>query len=187
MRKFLMLLTCAFLLSGCADMDSKIVNPTAETKVTDPDFSIKDDVQIDWEQVSTEAEEVFSNQEDYPYSEDFHFMLQPEAKNIMLVWVVSDDLPDSELQRYAENLIKGFNDVVAVQDFSIEPSSDDSYGGLWKTYGLSFGIAPVSTQDDEETWYVSGNYSAGMDFVLPDIEGAIKDAETAAESSGDAS
>lgn len=177
MKKLLVLLACAALLSGCTK--SNIVQPDSETRVTDPDFSIKDDIEIDWEQVSRDAEDTFKNKNEYPYSEDFHFMLQPNTKEIMLVWVVADDLPAEELDKYAESLIKGFNDVVAVQDFSIEQSGEDSYGGLWKRYAFSFGIAPVSTQDDEETWFINGSYGAGVDFKLPNTMEALKNAETA--------
>lgn len=177
MKKLLMLLACAVLLSGCTK--SNIVQPDSETIVGDPDFSMKDDIEIDWEQVSADAENTFKDKNAYPYSEDFHFMLQPSTKEIMLVWVVSDDLPAEELDKYAETLIKEFNDIVAVQDFSIEQSSDDSYGGLWKRYGFSFGLAPVSTQDDEETWFINGSYGAGVDFVLPNTMEALKNAETA--------
>ena len=56
------------------------------------------------------------------------------------------------------------------QKFAIERSSDTSYGGLWKTYGLSYGLAPESTQDDEDTWFISGSYPAGTDFKLPSAE-----------------
>lgn len=175
MRKFLVLVACMILLSGCTQ--SNIVKPTAETKVADPDFSLKDDIDIDWEQVSLDAEDVFENKSEFPYSDNFHFLLEPEKKEIMLVWVVSDDFPTSEIRNYADTLIKGFNDVVAVQDFSISKSSDTSFGGIWKNYALSFGIAPVSTQDDEETWFISGNYGAGVDFVLPDIEQVMKQVE----------
>lgn len=174
MRKFLVLLACAALLCGCTK--SNIVQPDSETKVADPDFSIKDDIEIDWEQVSTEADEIFTNKNDFPYSEDFHFMLQPSTKEIMLMWIVADDLPNEEIQNYADRLIKGFNDLVSTQDFSIEKSSDDSFGGLWKDYSLTFGIAPVSTQDDQESWFISGNYGAGVEFVLPDVNAAIKKA-----------
>lgn len=179
MKKFLVLLACTALLCGCAKTDSNIVNPESETKVGDPDFDVRDDINIDWQQVSTDAEEIFNNKTDYPYSEDFHFMLQPNSKEVMLVWVVSDDLPTSQLESYAENLIKGFNDVVAVQDFSIEKSSADSFGGLWKDCGLSYGIAPLSTQDDEDTWFLRGNFAAGESFTLPDVEGILKQADEA--------
>ena len=180
MKRFLVLAACMVLLSGCTQ--SNIVNPESETKIADPNFDIQDDIEIDWTQVSADAESVFEDTGAYPYSKDFHFLLEPQKKEVMLVWVVSDDFPASEIRTYSDNLIKGFNDVVATQDFSIETSSDDSYGGLWKNYALSFGIAPESTQDDEETWFISGNFGPGVDFVLPDT--AELEKNLAAQESG---
>ena len=171
MRKILVLLACAAVLSGCAPK-SNIVSPdsTEGTVAGQPDFDAKDDVEIDWEQAKVDAEDMFTDVNEYPYSVDFHLLLQPEQKEIMLVWVVKDDLPSSEIAKYSEALVKGFNDMVSTQDFSIERSSDTSYGGLWKTYGLSYGLAPESTQDDEDTWFISGSYPAGTDFKLPSAE-----------------
>ena len=171
MRKILVLLACAAVLSGCAPK-SNIVSPdsTEGTVAGQPDFDAKDDVEIDWEQAKVDAEDMFTDENEYPYSVDFHLLLQPEQKEIMLVWVVKDDLPSSEIAEYSEALVKGFNDMVSTQDFSIERSSDTSYGGLWKTYGLSYGLAPESTQDDEDTWFISGSYPAGTDFQLPSAE-----------------
>ena len=171
MRKILVLLACAAVLSGCAPK-SNIVSPdsTEGTVAGQPDFDAKNDVEIDWEQAKVDAEDMFTDVNEYPYSVDFHLLLQPEQKEIMLVWVVKDDLPSSEIAKYSEALVKGFNDMVSIQDFSIERSSDTSYGGLWKTYGLSYGLAPESTQDDEDTWFISGSYPAGTDFKLPSAE-----------------
>lgn len=171
MRKILVLLACAAVLSGCAPK-SNIVSPdsTEGTVAGQPDFDAKDDVEIDWEQAKVDAEDIFTDTKEYPYSVDFHLLLQPEQKEIMLVWVVKDALPSNQIAKYSEALVKGFNDMVATQDFSIERSSDTSYGGLWKTYGLSYGLAPESTQDDEDTWFISGSYPAGTDFKLPSAE-----------------
>lgn len=172
MKKFLVLAACMVFLSGCTQ--SNIVQPDSETKIADPNFDIQDDIEIDWTQVSEDAESVFEDKSSYPYSEDFHFLLEPQKKEIMLVWVVSDDFPSNQIRNYADELIKGFNDVVATQDFSIESSNGDSYGGLWNNYNLSFGIAPASTQDDQETWFISGNFGAGQEFVLPDVSALEK-------------
>lgn len=171
MRKILVLLACAAVLSGCAPK-SNIVSPdsTEGTVAGQPDFDAKDDVEIDWEQAKVDAEDIFTDTKEYPYSVDFHLLLQPEQKEIMLVWVVKDDLPSNQIAKYSEALVKGFNDMVATQDFSIERSSDTSYGGLWKTYGLSYGLAPESTQDDRGYLVYSGSYPAGTDFKLPSAE-----------------
>ena len=174
------------LLSGCTQ--SNIVAPTEETIVADPEFGTQDDIEIDWTQVSTDAEEIFEDEKSYPYTKNFQFYPEPNKKEIMLIWVVADDFPEVESRDYAENLIKGFNDVVAVQDFSIETSNSDSFGGLWKNYALSYSIVPESTQDDEETWFISGSYAAGTDFVLPDTTALRKSlAELGTDSGEDTS
>lgn len=168
MKRFLVLAACMVLLSGCTQ--SNIVQPDSETKIADPNFEVQNDIEIDWTQVDTDADSIFEDESTYPYSREFHFYLEPNKKDIMLVWVVADDFPISEIKSYTEEMIRGFNDVVATQDFSIEKSAENFNGGLWKEYGISFGIAPESTQDDEETWFVSGNFLAGEEFVIPDTK-----------------
>lgn len=180
MRKLLGLLACMMLLSGCTK--SNIVNATEETRaVSAPDMEIRDDIEIDWAQVSVDTEELFNDESRYPYSRDYHFYLEPKKKEIMLMWVVADEFPDNMIHKYAEDLIKYFNDIVAIQDFSIEMSSADSFGGLWKEYGLSFSIVPESTQDEQDTWFISGTYGAGVEFALPDISGLTGGEDAALE------
>ncbi len=180
MKKFLIMVACMALLSGCTQ--STIVSPDSETVVGNPNFETEDDVSIDWSQVSSDAEDMFNDTTNYEYSRDFHFYLEPNKKQIMLVWVVSDDFPDAQIGTYAEDLIKGFNDIVAMQDFSIEQSSDDSYGGLWKQYALSYSIVPQSDQDNEDAWFISGSYDAGVDFKLPDTNELIAKANQSSSS-----
>ena len=76
MKRFLVLAACMVLLSGCTQ--SNIVNPESETKIADPNFDIQDDIEIDWTQVSADAESVFEDTGAYPYSKDFHFLLEPQ-------------------------------------------------------------------------------------------------------------
>ena len=114
------MVACMALLSGCTE--STIVKPTSETVVGDPNFETQENVEIDWTQVSTDAEDMFKDTSTYEYGRDFHFYMEPNKKQIMLIWVVADDLPDDQIGTYAEDLIKGFNDVVHTQDFSIEMS-----------------------------------------------------------------
>ena len=183
MKKLLiMMVACMALLSGCTE--STIVKPTSETVVGDPNFETQENVEIDWTQVSTDAEDMFKDTSTYEYGRDFHFYMEPNKKQIMLIWVVADDLPDDQIGTYAEDLIKGFNDIVHTQDFSIEMSGEDSYGGLGKQYALSYSIVPESDQDNEDAWFISGSYEAGADFKLPDTKeliSKVKEKEAAGE------
>lgn len=165
MRKFFVCAACAcMLLSGCTQ--SNIVNTHQETIVGEPDFEEKEGIEIDWEQVSDECQDIFLDTNEYEYSKDINFYLEPEQKKIMLIWTVADDFPPEMVMEYAEYLVKGFNDIVAEQDFSIKVSSPESLGGLWEEYGLLFGIAPESTQDDESTWFINAELDNGSETDL---------------------
>ena len=60
MKKLLiMMVACMALLSGCTE--STIVKPTSETVVGDPNFETQENVEIDWTQVSTDAEDMFNS------------------------------------------------------------------------------------------------------------------------------
>lgn len=85
------MVACMALLSGCTE--STIVKPTSETVVGDPNFETQENVEIDWTQVSTDAEDMFKDTSTYEYGRDFHFYMEPNKKQIMLIWVVADDLP----------------------------------------------------------------------------------------------
>ncbi len=192
MKKLLLLGLCAgaLLFGGCTK--STIVNPDEYTLAANPDFEEKKDVEIEWQQVSDDAKELFLNTEDYPYAKDLVILLEPTEKKLQLLWVVADDFPEEELDRYAEDLVKEFNDIVASQDFSIERAGTDSYGGLWKEYGLSVGIIPESTKEDPDTWFMDVTYEAGTDFKLPNTSEALAymenqpdDGEDAEEDTGE--
>ena len=60
MRKLFLLIACMVFLSGCTQ--SNIVQPDSETKIADPDFDVREGIEIDWTQVSTDAEEDFEDQ-----------------------------------------------------------------------------------------------------------------------------
>ena len=173
MKKLLLLTVCvgALVFGGCTK--STIVSPHEYTLAANPDFEEKENVEIEWQQVSDDAKELFLDKEEYPYSRDLVILLEPTEKQLQLLWVVADDFPAEELDHYAEDLVKEFNNIVASQDFTIERSGVDSYGGLWKEYGLSVGIIPESTKEDPETWFMDVTYEAGTDFELPHTSEAL--------------
>ena len=167
MRRLLLAGMCLLMAvcTGCTK--STIVNVKEETVEAEPVFETQENVEIDWEQVSDEAQDLFEDRNEYSYSRDFLIFLEPQEKLLQLLWVVDDDFPTSEMDRYANDMLKRFNDIVATQDFSIEPSSEESYGGLWKEYGIAIGIMPDGTKEDRETWFLDASYEADSDFALP--------------------
>lgn len=161
MKRILTLLVCAVLLSGCTK--STIVDPE---KGEAPDFSTKDNIEIDWDQASEDARDLFVDSKEYPYTVGIVFNLDPNEKEMLLNWVVTDDIPKEEIMYYTEELLKQFNNIVAVQDFSIAQSSETAYGGLWDRYGVRVSIAPDGTKEDPETWFVDNHFAAGQEISI---------------------
>ena len=186
MKKFLLMLGCAMmvLLAGCTK--STIVNNMdGETVTGTPYQGTMENVEIDWDQVKDDASEIFKDTSEYPYAKDFMLYLEPENKELQLLWIVSKDMPGDQVESYAEDLLKKFNDVVATQDFSIEKSSDTSYGGLWKTYSVSLGIIPEGTSgDNTEDWFLNAYIPAGQDFQLPNASSSSSGAAAEAGTAG---
>ena len=166
-------LTSLAMLAGCTK--SNIVNADHQTVAVtgNPEDGAPEDVEIDWEQVADDAHSIFDDKTEYPNSVKFSIYLNQETKEIMLLWAVDDKFSAEDLSRYAEDALKMFNDIVATQDGKIAMSDENSYGGLWKEYGLSVGIIPESTKEDPETWFMDVTYEAGTDFELPHTSEAL--------------
>ena len=167
-------LTSLAMLGGCTK--SNIVNADHQTVAVtgNPEDGAPENVEIDWEQVADDAHSIFDDKTEYPNSVKFSIYLNQETKEIMLLWAVDDKFSAEDLGRYAEDALKMFNDIVATQDGKIAMSDENSYGGLWKDYGVSLGIMPDSTKDDRDTWYLDCEYPAGEDFKLPDTKAALE-------------
>lgn len=66
---------------------------------------------------------------------------------------------------YAVELVKKFNDIIAVQTTDLESSSDESFGSLWDTFALNLQIST-----DDGTVLLERSYAAGedIDLVMPE-------------------
>ena len=72
MKKILIAIGCALLLSGCTE--SNIVDPQNGSAV--PETGIVEGIQIDWGQVQDELDEEFVGSDDYPYGENIDFYVE---------------------------------------------------------------------------------------------------------------
>ena len=167
MRKLLMIPALALFLAGCTQ--SNILTPN-QPKAESTEAAFVTDDGIDWIDANSAAEETFEPPCDYEYGRDFKLFIEPNQKAVRLIWVVDDNLPDEKILPYSEALLKGFNDIIADQTGEIAYSDENSFGGLWKEYSLSFAIVPESTQEQEDTWFIDAEYDAGTDFKLPEFE-----------------
>lgn len=118
-------------VTGCVEREI-VVNKTIEDI---PDVTIKDDIEIDWEQVMDDCESILTEQ-DYPYGCYLDFAVHDDENSTEIIWPLKPDCPIKEMPKYAEAYAKAFNDAIAVQDFSIAPSTGDSYGGYWDKHDM---------------------------------------------------
>ena len=166
-KKMLAVLGCAtLLLSGCTQ--SNIVAPTGEAAA--PDFTIKEDVKIVWEQVHEDLGETFMESEEYPGLVQVGFNVNEEEKTVSIELLVSDDTDKEEAVEYATAFVKALNDQVRVQNSYFEESTEESYGGFFKQYGFQIVAAPASASGEEAMYLIN-------DTVAPGEERDIKPAE----------
>lgn len=161
-RKLLVLMGCTVLLCGCTK--SNIVQPEVadETIVGEsPDMEIKDDVVLDWSQIGNEMDELFTDQSAYPMSLSVNYSLDEANKLFMLTLMVKESTDAEEACTYAEEVIKGLNDVIAQQDFSVERSSIESFGGFFEIYDLKLLVIPDNPYKSSDQYLVDQVVPAG--------------------------
>lgn len=166
-KSMLAVMGCAaMLLSGCTQ--SNIVTPSGEAAA--PDFSIKEDVQIVWEQVHEDLGEIFMESDEYPNLEQIGFNVNDEEKMVNLEILVSEDTSKEEAVAYATDLVKAINDEVQIQSSYYETSTAESYGGFFKEYGFHAVVAPIRTEGDASTYLVDDTVAAGEERAIKAVE-----------------
>ena len=86
--------------------------------------------------------------------------------------VIHDDIKNEATEedgvRYANELIRAFNDACADQDFSIARSSEESYGGLYQKYAVNIQVFREEDILAPELYLVSMTIPAGSnEAVVP--------------------
>lgn len=122
----------------------------------------------DWEQVSDEVESLFPDTTRYPQSVKVEYTANEEAKQISLTWIVKNDTTEEDAMDYAVEMVKRFNDIVAVQTTDLENSSEDSFGSLWANFAVE-----ICVVTEDGTTLLSESYGAGEEIglVMPEYSG----------------
>lgn len=180
-KTFVLASLCAVALSGCTT--SSLSQGTQSENVNAGELADEDETvekaplieeeteeqpMYDWEQVKDETDSLFSSTSQYPQSESMTFEADEDALTIKLTWIVKDDTTEEQAMEYAAEMVKQFNDIVAVQSEDLQSSTADSFGNLWDTFALT---VQVGTKDG--TWLVDKSYEAGeaIDLTLSQDEG----------------
>ncbi len=59
-------------------------------------------------------------------------------------------------------MLRRFNANAQLQDSSIKGGEKNYLGGLYDTYDISIGVAPLSKTKNQKDWYISDAISKGV-------------------------
>lgn len=143
------------LLCGCTK--SNIVY--GDKKRYDDEYKPVDG--IVWEQVWADLSDIYADTDLYPFVASVNGGVYPEENMVKFYLLVNDEISAREASEYATKTLKGFNDLIAEQNSSYSPSSDESYGGYLSQYGIYVMVGPDATKEDPDTWILDDLIPAG--------------------------
>ncbi len=163
-KKILLMLIFIFsqiLFSACAA--ESVTQPK-------PVLSNMSNIKINWDQVRDDFEDELNDNPDYPHGKYVDFAVYEDKKTIRLIWPLDNKITQLESLDYGKAIIKAFNDAARTQDFSIEPSNDNSYGGLWKKYNIELEVYNEEDIMNPDLYYINQYIPAGAnDPIIPQI------------------
>lgn len=118
---------CAAVLSGCTERTILENNTPME-----PDFNLYANIELDDEQIQDDMESIWLDEGDYPMGVALEFERHEEDAYLDMTIVVKDGTSGEDLAEYVDELIKGFNDEVAMQDFNFGESGENTFGGYFQ-------------------------------------------------------
>lgn len=158
MKRSILLLACICLLCGlCGCTKSNIVN----TGNNYGDLPQPVDG-IVWEQLWEDFDVIYTDLDVYPFAETVNGGVYPEENKIKFFLLLNTTISDEEAEEYATTVIKGFNDLISMQNSAYAHSTEDSYGGYVSQYEVYVMVAPDDSKSNEDTWILEDTIPAGQ-------------------------
>jgi hypothetical protein len=167
------LLGAAALLSACGQKrgaltESAQASAAAAQRESAPDAVIHDDIKLDFDEAQSSCEELIQDADAYPLSAYIDTVVDEDSKTVTLIWPLKNEATEEDGVRYANELIRAFNDACADQDFSIARSTEESYGGLYQKYAVNVQVFREADILAPELYLVSMTIPAGSnEAVVP--------------------
>lgn len=158
----------AMLLTGCTQSHILAGGGPAE-----PVFETQQGIVLDWTQIGNDMDEEFVDNQEYPMALSVNYSMDPKEKSLDLTLIVKEGTTPEEAVTFANAAVRYLNDVAADQDFSIERSSDTSYGGFFKDNDLHLIVMPDYTMNKKQYWLVDMDIPKGSDEKIVPKEGAV--------------
>lgn len=153
-RWILLLASICLLCSGCTK--SNIVHGRGQNEDLPQPID-----GIVWEQVWEDFDAIYADTYTYPFAETVNAGVYPEENMMKFFLLLNTTISKEEAAKYATEVIKGFNDLISIQNNAYAKSSEESYGGYVSQYDIYVMVGDDSTKAEKDTWILEDTIPAG--------------------------
>ena len=114
-----------------------------------------------WEQLWEDFSDTYADESLYPFVESVNGGVYPEENVVKFYLLLNTEITEREAAKYAMEVVKGFNDLIAEQNSAYSRSGEETYGGYLSQYGIYVMVGLDSTKDDPDTWILEDIIPAG--------------------------
>lgn len=115
---------------------------------------------VDWSKCIEDTKKELTNQDNFDFVKDVY--IKVEDNKITFTAALADATNDKVALDFADTMLRRFNANAQLQDSSIKGGEKNYLGGLYDTYDISIGIAPLSKTKNQKDWYISDAISKGV-------------------------
>ena len=162
----MLIATMSMSIMACGgDKTPETQVPTTEAPVVTETVTTTEALETETEEIDKCASELKDNlplEPDYSFVQDYYIGLGDGGDTIIFSAVVDDSADPSRVLDFADTLIRQMNLYAQDQEPSLESSTKDFYGGLYKRYDALVGISPASQSNgDIKNWFIYDAITGG--------------------------
>lgn len=136
-----------------------------------------DGFQVDWEKCIETVTTELTNPEYFDFVDGIRITVNDDT--ITFIAALKDGTAPAIALDFADTLIRRFNSAAHAQDSTIESSSKDYLGGILSQYNLTIGVAPKSSAQNLEDFYVYDSIVKGVRYHTLKLQPKYTDVPTA--------
>lgn len=145
-----------------APVVTETVATTEASATTEALETETEEITIDIDKCASELKDNLPLEPDYSFVQDYYIGLEDGGDTIIFSAVVDDSVDPSRVLDFADTLIRQMNLYAQDQEPSLESSTKDFYGGLYKRYDALVGISPASQSNgDVKNWFIYDAITGG--------------------------
>ncbi|MDS1004188.1 hypothetical protein P9J83_11870 [Clostridium sporogenes] len=167
MKKNLVIIFLCTIISlslvGCGFTEGVKKGAEEANKNSKASVETKKDVKkfnVDWTKCIEDTKKELTKKEDFSYVKDVY--IKVEDNKIIFTAALDDATNNKVALDFADTMIRRFNANAQLQDDSIKSGEKNYLGGLYDTYNISIGVAPLSKIKNQKEWYISDVISKGL-------------------------